>query len=202
VTEPHFSRRLLGYDRAQVDAFVERTAIRLADAQKAHTPDAAVQEALDRLGDETSAILKHAHALADELTTRSRQDAEELTARSQQEAAELTARAQQESAARLQQAEHEAAAIRQGAERRVTELDAEIDSLWQERQQLLDDIERISEQFHALASGAKERFPAEEGSEAEAVYETRGADSGDGTPGAESVDETPGAVVVARDDAS
>ena len=202
MTEPHFSRRLLGYDRAEVDAFVERTATRLADAQKPYTPDEAVQVALDRLGEETSAILKQAHAIADELTarsrqeaetvtTRSRQEADALTTRSQQAAAEVTARAQEEAAARLQQAEHEAAEIRQGAEARVTELDAEIDSLWQERQQLLDDIERISEQFHALASGAKERFPAEE-TEAEGVEDTPDT----------VVDETPGAVVVARDDAS
>ena len=194
MTEPHFSRRLLGYDRAEVDAFVERTAIRIADAQRAQTPDGAVQEALDRLGEETSAILRHAHAIADELTTRSRQEAEELTARarqeaeeltvrSRQEAAEVTARAQQDAATRLQEAERDAAGIRQGAETRVAELDSEIDALWQERQQLLDDIERISEQFHALASGAKERFPAEENA-------------------TESVDETPGAVVMSRDDAT
>ena len=194
MTEPHFSRRLLGYDRAEVDAFVERTAIRIADAQRAQTPDGAVQEALDRLGEETSAILRHAHAIADELTTRARQEAEELTARarqeaeeltvrSRQEAAEVTARAQQDAATRLQEAERDAASIRQGAETRVAELDSEIDALWQERQQLLDDIERISEQFHALASGAKERFPAEENA-------------------TESVDETPGAVVMSRDDAT
>jgi DivIVA domain-containing protein len=182
MREPRFSRRPWGYDTTEVDAFVERTAARLRDALDARTVDGAVREALDRLGDETAAILQRAHEIADEVTARSREEAAELTARSQREAAELAARSRQEAQAILQSAEAEAAALEQAAEARVTELDAEIDALWRERQRLLDDIERISEQFHALASGAKERFPAEDGEDQPTV-------------------ETPASVVIRPDDA-
>lgn len=193
MAEPHFSQRLWGYDRTEVDAFVERTATRMAEALSARTPDASVKEALDRLGEETSAILQHAHEIADELTARAEQEAAELTERSRRDADELTARSHRAAAERLEQAEREAAAIRQTAETNVIELDRELDALWQERQRLLDDIERISEQFHALASGAKERFAAEEAEEMEQPTVE--------APAVEAPTvETPAAVVIRADD--
>ena len=173
VREPHFRRRFWGYDRAQVDAFVERTARRLSDALAGREPDRAVQEALDRVGEETSAVLRRAHQIADELKTRARQEAKErrqdaeqfaaeVMARSRQEAEERLQRAEEDAAALRRQAEHDAAALRRDSELRITELDAEIDALWQERKRLLDDIERVSQQLHALVVDADSRFPAEE----------------------------------------
>ncbi|MBA2644409.1 MAG: hypothetical protein H0U80_03075, partial [Solirubrobacterales bacterium] len=67
MPEPSFHTRPWGYDRREVDAFVERTARRLDDALAARSPDAAVREALDRLGDETSSVLQRAHQIADEV---------------------------------------------------------------------------------------------------------------------------------------
>lgn len=139
MADPHFKLRPWGYDRHQVDAFVARTAERLDAALAAGTPDGAVRQALDRLGDETSAVLQRAHQIAEEVTARSRAEADD----------------------RRSQAEQEAAAIHQAAEARVADLDAELEMLWQERQRLINDIDRISEQLRALVTDADARFPEE-----------------------------------------
>jgi DivIVA domain-containing protein len=215
VTQFHFDRRLWGYDPAQVDAFVERTASRLDDALAACTPDAAVKEALNRVGEETKAVLVRAHQVAAEITAlaqrdaaelaaRSQQGAAELAARSQQEAAQLAARSQQEAAqlaARSQQeatelcrrAECEAAATWQEADARVTALYAEIDTLSQERWQVLNDIECISQQLYALVREAVERMPPNEEAVVPLAQNPEGEEQDAG--------ETPGAAVAPADDA-
>lgn len=140
MPEPHFHLRPVGYDRREVDAFVERTAERLDAALEARTPDGAVKKALERVGEETSAVLQRAHQIAEEITARSRAAADD----------------------RRLQAEQEAAAIQQDAEARVAAFDAELEMLWQERQRLINDIDRISEQLRALVTQADERFPEEQ----------------------------------------
>lgn len=137
---PIFHQRPWGYDRAQVDSFVERTARRIEEAEMARTPDGAVKRALDSLGAETSAVLQRAHEIADEITSRSRADAD----------------------ARTERAEEEAAAIRRAADERVAAADAELEALWQERQRLINDIDRIAEQLRTLITEADERYPDEQ----------------------------------------
>ncbi len=157
MTDPHFRQRPWGYDRAQVDAFVWRTATRVAEAESAATPDGAVAEALERVGAETTAILQRAHELADELTAHTRQEAAELLERSQREAAERDTRSQEDAAERRRAAEAEAYEIVREAEARANALDAAIESLAQERETLVADIERISQRLHALADDAQRR---------------------------------------------
>lgn len=139
MPEPHFHLRPWGYDRREVDAFVERTAQRLDAALEVRTPDGAVQQALERVGEETSAVLQRAHQIAEEITARSRAAADD----------------------RRLQAEQEAADIEQAAKARVAALDSELEMLWQERQRLINDLDRISEQLRALVTEADERFPEE-----------------------------------------
>ena len=165
VSEPHFRQRLWGYDRVQVDAFVERTASRFSALQTASVPDSAVKEKIDRVTDETNGVLQRAYEIAREVTARAERDAEvltrssqeeaqQLTARAQQEADALTARSQQEAAQRREAAESEAASIVRDAEARANALDAEITALEQERDNLLDEIEGISQRLHAVVSHA------------------------------------------------
>lgn len=137
LPDAHFRPRLWGYDRAAVDAYVERSGTLIADALTHHTPEGAVTAALDRLGEETSAVLQRAHQIADEVAARSQKEAEQCR----------------------QQAEHDAASMRQAAEQRVATLDAEIDKLWDERQRLLADMDRISVELHALVTTAHDRVP-------------------------------------------
>lgn len=165
MSEPHFRQRPWGYDRAQVDAFVERTASRLDAIRETALSDAAARETIDRVTEETNGVLQRAYEIAGEVTARAERDAQQLTLRSQEEAAQvtaqaraeaeaLTARSQEEAAQRRREAEAEAAALLRDAEAQASTLDAEIESLTQERQRLLADVERISQRLHALVSQA------------------------------------------------
>ncbi|MBA2644989.1 MAG: hypothetical protein H0U80_06040, partial [Solirubrobacterales bacterium] len=89
-------------------------------------------------------------------------DAGEVTARSQADADEVTARSRAEAEQRRLQAEQEGAAIHRAAEERAKTFNAELEMLWQERQRLLNDLDRISEQLRALVTEADERFPEEQ----------------------------------------
>ena len=149
MPEPHFHLRPWGYDRREVDAFVERTAERLDAALAARTPDGAVKQALERVGEETSAVLQRAHQIAEEITARSRAAADDRRLR----------------------AEQEAAAIQQAAEARVAAFDSELEMLWQERQRLINDLDRISEQLRSLVTEADARFPEEQDPPEEAGHD-------------------------------
>jgi DivIVA domain-containing protein len=137
--QPDFPIAMRGYDRAAVDAFVERVNRVIADLQVSRSPQAAIRHALDQVGDETRGILERAHDTADEITARSRAHAAE----------------------RVEQAEGEARAAIAGAEARVRVLDADADEVWHERKRLIDDIERVSAELAELADAASRRFPAE-----------------------------------------
>src|SRR5919202_634148 len=105
---PEFPMALRGYDRAAVDAYVQRVNRVIADLEVSRSPQSAIRHALDQVGEETSGILERAHDTADEITARSRKQAAE----------------------RLEQAEREAREAVDAAEARVRILDADADEVW------------------------------------------------------------------------
>ncbi len=137
LREVAFSTVLMGYDRLQVDAYVERVREHVAANETQHTPEGAVQEALERVGEETSAVLQRANEVG----------------------RDITARSQAEADSRLREADTEARAIVAAAETQARELDGEIRTLWGERARLLADMRRIAEQLVQLAEAATRRFP-------------------------------------------
>jgi DivIVA domain-containing protein len=139
LRDPEFPVALRGYDREVVDAYVERVTRKLAELEAGRSPQAAIRNALDQVGEETSGILERAHETADGITARSRAQAEE----------------------RLQRAEREAREIVEAAETRVRVLDADADEVWRERKRLIDDTERVATELSELAEAANRRFPAE-----------------------------------------
>jgi DivIVA domain-containing protein len=139
VRDVSFPIALRGYDRDAVDAYVEDVNRIIAELQVGRSPQSAIRHALDQVSDETRGILERAHETADEITARSRAQADD----------------------RLQWAEREARdAIATGTER-VHELEADADRVWQERQALIDDVNRIATELKAMADDAGVRFPAE-----------------------------------------
>jgi DivIVA domain-containing protein len=139
--QPDFPIALRGYDRAAVDAYVQRVNRVIADLEVSRSPHSAIRHALDQVGEETRGILERAHDTADEITARSRKQASE----------------------RLEQAEREAREAVDAAEARVRVLDADADEVWHERKRLIDDIQRVSAELAELADAASRRFPAELG---------------------------------------
>src|SRR4051794_37184620 len=77
LRQPDFPIVMRGYDRAAVDAFVERVNRAIADLQVGRSPQSAIRHALDQVGEETRGILERAHDTADEITARSRAQAAE-----------------------------------------------------------------------------------------------------------------------------
>ena len=138
VADVEFPVALRGYDRLAVDAYVKRTSRLVAELQSTRSPEAAVRQALERVGEEVSGILQRAHDAAAQITAQSRSEAED----------------------RLELARREADQITSGARQRIADLDAEVDRIWAERQRIVEDTQDLARQLRALAESAAERFPA------------------------------------------
>jgi DivIVA domain-containing protein len=134
-----FPIALRGYDRDAVDAYVEDVNRIIAELQVGRSPQSAIRHALDQVSDETRGILERAHETADEIAARSRAQADD----------------------RLQWAEPEARDAIAAATERVHELESDADRVWQERQALIDDVNRIATDLKAVADDAGVRFPVE-----------------------------------------
>lgn len=130
-----------GYDAQAVDAYVAAVERAVARFEENTSPTEAVRAALDRVGEQTSAILRQAERSAEEMTSSSRAKADD----------------------RLQRAEREAAELQSDAVERVRSLDDDIERLWQERQRLIDATKELADQLRGVAADAEARFPPEEG---------------------------------------
>jgi vacuolar-type H+-ATPase subunit H len=157
--EPPFPLVLRGYDRRAVDEYLQVTSARLAEFEALELPSVAVQEALERVADDTGGILKEAHETADGVMTRAREEAERLVREAREEADRTIASAQA----------------------RVRQIGIDTDALWQERLRLIEDAQAVSASLAQIADEAAGRFPAWEPEEEHA--ET------DGVVAAEPVDE-------------
>lgn len=132
-----------GYDRDAVEAHLAALEVEVIELHATRSPQAAVKRELDRVGEETAAILKGAHEAADDIAKRSRKRADE----------------------RVDQADREAERIRAEAEAHVRRLDSDTDEIWAERRKLLEDARAMGEALIRVADQALERFPpAEDGS--------------------------------------
>jgi cell division septum initiation protein DivIVA len=184
VGSPSFPLALRGYDRFEVDAYVERAERLLRDLHARSSPEAAVRRALEEVGEQVADILKRAHATAEELTTKSRAEATERLESSRREAGETLSSARAEAERTLADARaeadrlvHEAQAqaeaerrraradverITADGEQRVKDLDADADRIWVERQRILDDVRELAARLELVAESAADRFPPEE----------------------------------------
>lgn len=127
-----------GYDRASVDAHVAELERELAELRD-RTPQRLVAEEIDRIGKQTSEIIRLAHDKADEI----------------KRTAQLTGERSVEEATR------KAREISEQAERHLRELDAETDTVWRDRTRLIEDVRSLATALFALAEDAADRFPAE-----------------------------------------
>jgi DivIVA domain-containing protein len=132
-----FPTTLRGYDRAAVDAYVERVNRLIAELEIGRSPESAVKHAVAEVTEQTRGILEQAHVTAEEITAQSRAQADD----------------------RLQLAEREGAEIREAAEARVRELDVDAEAIWSERLRLIADVRDVAERLLAVADDAAARFP-------------------------------------------
>jgi cell division septum initiation protein DivIVA len=136
--EPPFPLVIRGYDRRSVDEYLEATSLRLGELEALQSPSVAVQEALERVANDTGSILKEAHETAEGVLTRAQDEAERLVREAREEADRTVA----------------------SAEARVRQIGIDTDALWQERLRLIEDAQGTAVALSALAEEAAARFPA------------------------------------------
>src|SRR3954468_4146063 len=138
--EPPFPLVIRGYDRRSVDEYLEAATARLAELEALQSPSLAVQEALERVANDTGSILKEAHETADGVLSRAHEEADRLMREAREEADRTIA----------------------SAEARVRQIAIDTDALWQEGVRLIDDSRAVAASLTGIADAAAERFPAEE----------------------------------------
>jgi len=129
-----------GYDRESVEGLIAGLEAEVEALRAQHEPQAAVKQEIDRIGAATADVLRVAHERAERITSRSREEAN----------------------ARVDLAHAEAKQITANAEKRMRQLDADADLVWQERRRLIDDTRQLADKLLAVADDAAERFPEEE----------------------------------------
>jgi cell division septum initiation protein DivIVA len=152
--EPLFPLVIRGYDRRMVEEHVELLTGRLAELEALQSPSVAVQDALERVANDTGSILKEAHETADGVLSRARGEADRMVREARDEADRMIA----------------------SAEARVRQLAIDTDTLWQERMRLIDDSRAVAMSLSAIADEAAERFPPDEEEPAEVDQPTEAFD--------------------------
>ena len=182
VTGIEFSSSRRGYDRDEVDRYVERVSRIVVELEAMRSPDAVIERALADVGEETSAILRRARKAAEEIIADAEAHARERTAAVDAQARELREDADRYSArtraegegvlndARAQAEEIQAQAaadahrVRGDADRYREQVSGHIDQLARDRHRLIEDLRKLADQFHRTADRALEQVPGQESS--------------------------------------
>src|ERR687887_2895649 len=122
LRDVRFSVAMRGYDRDEVDRYVNRVNQVIAELQITAAPESAIRHALEQVTDETKGLLERAHETADEITRRSRSQADDRIQRAEQEAQQLQDAAEQEARQLRGDAAHEAREVREAAAREAREV--------------------------------------------------------------------------------
>jgi DivIVA domain-containing protein len=186
IRNPTFAVAVRGYDRGAVEAYVKRVNRVIAELEVSRTPQAAVRHALDRVGQQTIAVLQEARESADRLMAAAREEADEGRARAKEEAAKLVVNAsaeadrtkaeseqllastrekasqildaaRTEAAQKLKETEAEIARLREEAEARRREIQADTDRVLVQRHDLLEDVNSMAARLQQLATEAASR---------------------------------------------
>jgi hypothetical protein len=136
-----FPTALHGYDRDVVDAHLAALERELDELRAQRVPAQTLEAEIERVGEETSAILRVAHEQAGEITRRAQAQADRCVA----------------------DAAANAVAMTEEAKRKLRQLDTETDAVWAERGRLIEDVRNVATALFSLAEDAADRFPEEGG---------------------------------------
>jgi hypothetical protein len=136
--ETRFPLTRQGYDRAAVDQRIDELEHELAELRSSAATASAITAEIERIGEQTSAILTVAHDQAQEMTREAREQADRC----------------------LADAASNAVMITEGAKRKLRQLDGDTDAVWQERVRLIEDVRSVASSLLSLAQDADARFPS------------------------------------------
>ncbi len=151
-----FSTSMRGYDRAEVDHYVELVNRTIAELEVNRSPESAVKQALDRVGEQTARVLQQAREAAEELTATARAESEHAARRARVEAAELVEQAQERSQELLDRSSEESERMLERSKEQLGEIQAEIDLAQQQRERAIEQLRSIAGALEAFAVGAAE----------------------------------------------
>jgi DivIVA domain-containing protein len=185
VTGVDFAAARRGYDRVEVDEYVERVSRIVVELEAMRSPDAVIERALADVGEETSAILRRARKAAEEIIAdaenhassratqaeaqaqQMREEADRYSLRVRAEGDQVLAEARDQAQQTADQAAIEAKRRREEADRYQAQVTAHIEQLAHERHRLIEDLRRLADQFHRTADRALEQMPSPESSDDE-----------------------------------
>jgi DivIVA domain-containing protein len=191
VTGIEFSHSRRGYDREQVDQYVERVSRIVVELEAQRSPDAVIERALADVGEETSAILRRAREAAEEIETDANAHAQRLTDAAEAQGRQIADQAQAhgerlrvqadellaDARARAEElnaeAAEEARRVRAEADDYEDRVSAHVEQLAHERQRLIEDLRKLAESFHRTADRAIEEAPGRQASHAAVGDRTR-----------------------------
>jgi DivIVA domain-containing protein len=207
IEDVAFPVSMRGYDRQAVDSYMNRVRELVARLEASRSPEAAVKDALEKVGERTKSVLESAGESAEQITSAARREAEERSARAKNEsekivagakteASELVGRANAEATETVTKARHEAAehlqrtrdevtALREEAEARLGELHADTESIRHDRGELLDEIRNFAGRVEEVARAAEKRFPQRATEKAPAAAESETGQKADATDAAD-----------------
>jgi hypothetical protein len=136
---PPFPLARFGYSRVAVDGRLAELEREIDELRSRHQPPVSITEEIERIGEQTASILIVAHDKAHETTRVAQEQADRCIADAASNAVAITAEAKE----------------------RLRELDGETDSVWRERERLIEDMRVVSGALASLAEQATQRFPAE-----------------------------------------
>jgi DivIVA domain-containing protein len=152
IRDVSFRTSLHGYERREVDRYVQRVNQAIAELEIARSPESAVRHALDRVGEQTSGILREARDSADAIIGTARTEADGVIERGAAEGRKILADARSEADATLAAAGAEAHKRVEQGERELAAARSEIERLRSHVAAIADQRHRLVEEIHELAA--------------------------------------------------
>jgi DivIVA domain-containing protein len=170
-----FPVSMRGYDRPAVDAYIKRVNRVIAELEVSRSPQAAVKNALDRVGEQTIAILREARESAEKITATAREEADQSMAEAKAQAADLVVSASADAERERAAAAQTVADAEAEARKIVAEARAEAEKIVADaREEAEQRKQRSDEKIAAREADAQARMRDLQ-SDTEAVWSERDA---------------------------
>jgi DivIVA domain-containing protein len=152
IRDVSFPITVRGYDRRAVDDYVKQANRLIAELEVSRSPQTAVRRALDRVGEQTSDILKRAGETAEEIVADARTEADETIASAKSDGEKIKADASS-------QADETIANARSEMEETTARANAEAEQvLVRSRVEAANHLQRVQDEVKALQDSAEKRL--------------------------------------------
>jgi DivIVA domain-containing protein len=150
LRDVRFSTAVRGYDREEVDRYINRVNQVLAELQITAAPESAVRHALEVVAEEKRAVIEEAYQEAEEIARRSRSKADDRIQEATQEAQKLREDAEREASRLRHAAAHEARGTRVATEASIRELEAEVHAMVERRDRAIEELATLAQSLEEL----------------------------------------------------